>query len=201
MRQQLIASSLIVAGMLFSACSSGSNGVGNGAFVPNAAGLSVDAAANAIGNPGFETGKLPPWAAFGQRTGVGTVVSTQHHSGKYSAFMGTSQPPAVNGAHGIQQTVTVPKNGVLTFWHEGNSTDQASYGYDEIDVAIGKAKPVPVFGGKGTSDTKLGWKKATVNLAKYAGKKVTLEFYVTDNGYAKADVNWYIDDVSLVAGK
>jgi hypothetical protein len=203
MRSSTFMGGLALAGMLLAACSGGSSIPPAGtAFAPQALNaMQPDkhkAPANVIKNGTFETGKLAPWVAIGSRAGAATVTSTQHHSGKYSAMMGTTAPPAVNGPHGLEQTVTVPKNGVLSFWHEGNSTDEAKYGYYEVDIYSGKTKlgTCPETG-PNFSDVKLGWKKLTCSLAKYAGKKVTLEFYVDDNGYAKADVNWYIDDVTL----
>jgi hypothetical protein len=200
MRRHFITSGLIVAGILLSACSGGSNPAAGNAYVPQS--LAIPAGkTNVIQNGDFATGKLAPgWTALGSRYGVGTVVSTQHYTGdKYSGFMGSTSDPAVNGPHGMQQTVTVPKKGELTFWHEGNSTDEPKYGYYEVDVYNGKKKLETCYGGSGHSDTKLGWKLGKCSLAKYAGKSVTLEFYVDDNGYAKAYVNWYLDDVSLTS--
>lgn len=200
MRGYAFTSGMLVAGLLLSACSGSASSSGT-AFVPQSLPDAIPATANVIKNGGFETGKLPPWIAVGQRGGAGTVTNKEWHTGKYSAFMGTTSPPAVNGAHGIEQTITVPKNGVLTFWHAGTSTDEAKYGYYEVDILKGTKKlgTCPKTG-VNYSDTgsKIVWKKLTCSLAKYGGQKVTLEFYVTDNGYAKADVNWYVDDVSVI---
>jgi len=198
MRRYLSAAGMLAVASLLAACGGGSP-AGSG-LVPGAPQALRPASTNAIQNGCFSTGKLAPWVAVGQRSGAGTVSSAQHWSPctKYSGFMGTNAPPAVNGPHGLQQTVTVPKNGTLTLWHEGSSTDEAKYGYYEIDILNGTKKLGTCPGtGAGYSDTKLGWKKLTCSLAKYGGQKVTLQFYVNDNGYAKAYVNWYIDDVTL----
>lgn len=198
MRGQVFTGSLLVAGLLMSACSGGSMpGTGN-AFVPQESLRS--ATTNAVVNGNFATGKLAPWVGVGQRAGVGTVTNKYHYTGdKYAGFMGTTTDPAVNKAHGMAQILTIPKTAkTLTWYHAGTSTDEAKYGYDEVHVIVG-TKDTVCYGGSGFSDTgtKIVWKKGSCAISKWAGQKVTIQFDVVDNGYAKAYVNWYIDNVTI----
>ncbi|HTX58275.1 MAG TPA: hypothetical protein VMH02_01275, partial [Verrucomicrobiae bacterium] len=121
MRGYIFTTGLLAAGLLVSGCAGGSQSLSpaSGSLVPQAA-FAPAAATNAIVNGSFTTGKLAPWAAFGKGAGAGTVTDKQHYGNtKYAGFMGTLTTPAVNLPHGMSQTITVPKNGKLTFWHEG----------------------------------------------------------------------------------
>jgi hypothetical protein len=201
MHRHLILSSALAVGVLgLAACS------GNGAGIPSASSADVarsvmlpDAAAtNVIQNPEFANGKLAPWTAVGPKSGEGTISTKEHYGAtKYSAYMGTSAPPAIDGVGGIEQKVTVPKNGELSWWYYGKSDDAVKYAHDVVNVIEGKTSTT-VWTNFVTSGK---WTEAKVSLAKYAGKSVSLEFAVSDNGYDKTYIEQYIDDVSLVAGK
>ncbi|MBV8489075.1 MAG: hypothetical protein JO199_01005 [Candidatus Eremiobacteraeota bacterium] len=198
MRRHFLMGSLVAAAALLTACNGGSNLGSNGAFVPQSQNRLTPRSTNVIQNAGFETGKIAPWTIDGQRTGEAKIVNTQWHSGKYSVYMGTDSVASVNGPHGIEQSVTVPANATLSFWHEGNSTDEVKYGYDEIDVLQGTKVLGVCYGGSGVAtDTVMKWKQSSCSMSKYAGKKVTLFFYVNDNGYKGYWVNWYLDDITL----
>jgi hypothetical protein len=198
-RHLILSSALAVSVLGLAACS------GNGAGIPSASQASSvvsnlmlpDAATNAITNGSFTTGKLTPWVAVG-KTGKGEISTKEHYgSTKYSAFMGTTTPPAVSEVTGISQKVKVPTKGVLTWWMYGNSTDTAQYASDVVEITEGTTTT-----GVWKDFVKSAkWTKESVSLSKYAGKTVTLTIGVDDNGYSKTDINEYVDDVSLVAGK
>ncbi|HTX60282.1 MAG TPA: hypothetical protein VMH02_11490, partial [Verrucomicrobiae bacterium] len=73
---------------------------------------------------------------------------------------------------------------------------EPKYGYYEVDVVSG-GKTTLCYGGPNNSDTVLKWKEGGCSLAKFGGEKVTLKFYVYDNGYKSKYVNWYVDDVTV----
>jgi hypothetical protein len=199
-RHLILSSALAVSVLGLAACSGNSAGIPTTAAPAGVASHFVlpDAAAkNVILNPEFSNGKLAPWVAVG-KTGKGSVSTKEHYGAtKYSAFMGTTAPPAVDAVTGISQKVKVPTKGELTWWYLGNSTDTAQYASDIVSVTEGTT----------TTDVwknfiKTGkWTEGKVSLAKYAGKTVTLTIAVDDNGYSKTYINEFIDDVSLVAGK
>jgi hypothetical protein len=188
---------LAIGTMILSACGGSSNSIPNAAQAFSSQNLMAPAKAapvNVIKNPGFETGKMAPWKAIGANPGAPKVVSSKWHTGKWSAFMGTSAPPAVKGLHGISQSVKVPADGKLTFWFSGASNDQIKYGDQEVDVEIG-GKIVDTCYKELITNT--AWKEGKCSLTKYANQTITLVFGVYDNGYSKSFVDWFIDDVSL----
>jgi hypothetical protein len=202
MYRHLILSSALAVGVLgLAACS------GTGAGIPSAAQPDGVAsrpvfpnagATNVIQNPEFANGKLAPWVAVGPSSGEGEISTKEHYGAtKYSAFMGTTAPPAINGVGGISQKVKVPTKGELTWWYYGKTDDQIKYAHDVVEVTEGKittaVSTLFVTSGK--------WTEGSVSLAKYAGKTVTLTFAVSDNGYDKTYIEEYVDDISLVAGK
>ena len=184
--------------LLLAACSSSgipSTSRGIAPFTATASGAFPDAGSNVIKNPCFNTGKLPPWLSIGKSPGQGKISKTEVYSAcKYSAFAGTTKPPAVDKLHGVSQKVTIPKNGVLTWWYWGDSNDSIKYADDEVDLVSGGKIVYMCF--KKLITTKK-WTKGTCNLSKYAGKAYDLTLGVYDNGYTKTYIYWYVDDVSL----
>jgi hypothetical protein len=214
MRRSFIAKATLGLGMtLLAACSGNSSALPVNSFNP-AASQALSAFAPDAGttdpvvNGTFSTGKLSPWVSIGTGAGAPVVDKGGEGTSKYYAFLGTAKAPAINGYHGIAQTITIPKSGVLTFYHKGFDTDEPKYGWQIAGLfastsAIEAKSPVALltcFGGAGS--TKLDvksttWTKTTCNLSKYAGKKEVLFFGVDDDGYAKSYVNWDISNVSI----
>lgn len=152
---------------------------------------------NVIVNGGFESG-LPPWSLVGSGRGSAKIVTTKAHSGTHSAFMGTTSGPAVNGLHGLEQAVTIPTGGVLTFWYQGSSDDTSQYADQEAAITDSQGKIVKQCY-KNLETTKT-WQEATCDVSALAGENLNVVFGVDDNGYSSTYVNWYIDDVSLLGG-
>ena len=119
MHKRLFAAGALVA-LAVSACS----GSGATSVTPNMSNPAQDttksavraaataAPTNVVVNPGFETGSLSPWTSCGSVNDV-SVTTAQAHSGSYSALIGTTSKPEVNGTAGVCQTVTVPAGGNL----------------------------------------------------------------------------------------
>jgi hypothetical protein len=188
--------------LIVSACGGGSS---SGSAVPNApvsdAGKAIavpfaqaQAATNVVVNPGFESGALSPWTSCGSATKV-AVTTAQANSGTYSALIGATAKPEVNGTDAVCQTVTVPTGGSLSFYVYEGTNDTVSYVDQEADV----------LNTSGTQLTQLykeakstgGWVQKTFSLSAYAGQTVQLYFGVKGNGYASDYVYEYLDDVSL----
>ena len=195
MRNRLMAAGLLLA--LVCGCSGG----GSGSAMSNAVARTTapqavvsQASTNVVANPGFETGALSPWTSCGSVNDA-AVSTAQVHSGSYSALIGTTTTPEVNGTAGLCQTVTVPAAATLTFWVYEGTTDTITYVDQEADIlSTSGAQLVQLYAeAKSTG----GWVEKTFSLSAYAGQTVQLYFGVKGNGYSKDYVYEYLDDVSL----
>ncbi len=156
--------------------------------------------ASGIGNGGFETGSLSPWV---NESSTGTnyvqVTTARAHSGSYSAFMGTLQPPEINGWSSIAQLVTVPANGVLSFWvYQGSN--EGSYGTQyawQAGYLLNQSGSILKTFYKTVNNTN-GWVNYTVNLSAYAGQTDYIYFGCYGDGYSQTYVYQYVDDVAWV---
>jgi phospholipase C len=153
---------------------------------------------NVIQNPGFETGSLSPWTAVGSSYGAGKVSSNVAHSGTHSAFMGTRTKPAVNGLHGIAQSVTIPSGGSLSFWYRGFTDDSPPYADQEADLT--DSSGTIVFQCMKTLVKTTTWLQQTCDVSAFAGRTLNVTFGVNDNGFSQTYIYMYVDDVSLTGG-
>jgi hypothetical protein len=198
---------LLAAGVLL-AFVSGCAGGSSGSAVPSAAGpattqstarvgtqaLTPDVATNVVVNPDFETGTLSPWTSCGSVSGPATSTA-QAHGGTYSALIGTTGTPEVNGTKGICQTVTVPAAATLTFWVYEGTDDTISFVDQEADILSTAGKQIAQLYSEAKSTS--GWVQKTFSMSAYAGQTVELYFGIKGNGFAKDYVYMYVDDVSL----
>ena len=186
--------------LVLSACGGNSSGAAPGApaaLVPQSVAriAAATTSPNVVSNPGFETGSLSPWTSCASVTGDAKISTAQAHGGSYSALIGTTSKPEVNGTAGICQTVTVPASGTLTFWVYEGTTDSISYADQEADIENTSGTVLTQLY-KEASSTK-GWEEKSFSLSAYAGQTVVLYFGVKGNGYSKDYVYEYLDDVTL----
>ncbi len=189
----------IAVSAVLAACSGGADR----SLAPDVASSGVPALANAItsaatgnvvSNPGFETGSLSSWTSCGS-VGSPTISTVQAHSGSYSALIGATSKPEVNGTEGICQTVTVPTGASLSFWVYEGTDDTIKYVDQEADVLSTSGTQLSQLYAEATSTN--GWVEKTFSLGTYAGQTVQLYFGIKGNGYASDYVYLYLDDVSL----
>jgi len=154
----------------------------------------AQAATNVVSNPGFEAGALSPWTSCGS-VSKAAISTAQVHGGTYSALIGTTAKPEVNGTAGVCQTVTVPAGGTLTFWVYEGTNDTISYVDQEADVLNTSGTQLTQLYKEAKSTS--GWVQKSFSLSSYAGQTVQLYFGVKGNGYASDYVYEYLDDVSL----
>jgi hypothetical protein len=149
----------------------------NGAAAPQA--VAAATGSNVVVNPGFETGTLTPWTSCGTTTDV-SVTTAQAHSGSYSALIGTTAKPEVNGTAGVCQMVTVPAAATLTFWVYEGTTDSIEYVDQEADILSTSGTQLAQLYAE--ANTTNGWVEKSFSLSSYAGQTVQLYFGVKGNG-------------------
>lgn len=155
-----------------------------------------------LSNGGFETGSLSSWINESTTRGTYVQVTTaQRHSGSYSAFMGTLQPPEINGWASIAQQVKVPQNGVLSFWvYQGSNEGQMGYGTKyawQAAYLLNSQGSILTTFYKTVNNTN-GWVNYQFNLAAYAGQTDYIYFGCYGDGYSQTYVYQYVDDVAWV---
>ncbi len=170
--------------------------------VPLAAG-GIKPLSSGITNGGFETGSLSGWINESTRSSYAQVTTAQAHSGSYSAFMGTLAPPEINGWGSIAQLVTVPSNGVLSFWvYQGSNEGQLGYGTRyawQAGYLLNQRGSILTTFYKTVNNTN-GWVNYTVNLSAYAGQTDYIYFGCYGDGYSGTYVYQYVDDVAWAGG-
>ncbi len=157
------------------------------AVTPNVSG-------NVVTNPGFESGSLSPWTSCGSVSGP-NVSTAKANSGSYSALIGSTSSPEVNGTKAVCQTVTVPTGGTLSFYVYEGTNDTIQYVDEEADVLSTSGSKLTQLYSEAKSTG--GWVQKSFDLSSYAGQTVQLYFGVKGNGYSKDYVYEYLDDVSL----
>jgi hypothetical protein len=157
--------------------------------------VSGTSGSNLIQNGGFETGSFTDWTAAGGI--LPTVTTAEAHSGSYSALLGRTTEPEVNGNSSIYQTIKLPttaKTITLTFWYWPGTDDTIEYAYQECLIQnSGGGTLASVL--KVASNTQ-GWTQVTYDLTKYKGRTVRVYFAVHGNGYSDY-IYMYVDDVSV----
>ena len=151
---------------------------------------------NAVADGGFESGGFSVWQQCGNVNAA--IVTSPVHSGSYSEFSGSAASPEVNGYAGVCQQVTIPSNGVLTFWVDEGTNDTLAYADQEADLLDSSGNVVDTIFSEAASTN--GWVERSYNLSQYAGQSYWLFFGVYGNGWNNGYIYQYLDDVSLSAG-
>ena len=153
-----------------------------------------------LSNGSFETGSLSPWIDESSTSPSTVKVTTaQAEQGSYSAFMGVTKPPEVNGWSSIAQQVTVPTNGVLSFWvYQGSNEGTLGYGTTyawQAGYLLNSSGSILTTFYKTVNNTN-GWVNYTVNLSKYAGQNDYIYFGCYGDGYSGTYTYQYVDNVT-----
>jgi len=152
----------------------------------------ADASANAVVNGDFEAGPGVGWTEFSLRR-RDLITTDLPHAGSYGAHLcGTNRCLDL-----VQQSITIPAGGQLSYWWYMTSQDSASHPRDLMAVALYRHNGhllalLRVHTNAGTRDT---WQQATVDLAQWDGQDVTLIFLATSN--ASKPTHFYVDDVRV----
>ncbi len=150
--------------------------------------------ANAVQNPGFETGSFAPWV-ISDTTPTPTVVMTQAHSGTHSAFLGSLPGTEPLGNTSFYQQVTVPAgSSTLSFWYYPFSQDTIAF--DWQDAYIENTSGTILATVMHVDDNTSTWTNKTFDMTPYAGQTVRIVFLVHQDGFGDV-TNMYVDDVAI----
>jgi hypothetical protein len=146
---------------------------------------------NAVINGGFETGTTP-WVQASSG-GYTIVATTRPHAGANSAYFGDYN----SATESLYQTITVPSNGVLSYWWYMTTKETGSTAYDYLRVRVYNTSGT-LLGTLRTWSNASGaglWRQDSLSLAAYAGQTIRLSFGVTtDSSLVSA---FFVDDVSV----
>jgi subtilase family serine protease len=167
--------------------------LGTGGISPN------DSNGNLV-NGSFESGSFNPgWINESTRSSYAQVTTAQAEQGSYSAFTGSLNPPEINGWGSVAQLVTVPTNGVLSFWvYQGSNEGQMGYGTKyawQAGYLLNQRGAILDTFYKTVNNTN-GWVNYQVNLGAYAGQKDYIYFGCYGDGYSQTYVYQYVDNVA-----
>jgi hypothetical protein len=123
------------------------------------------------------------------------VTTADHHSGNYSALLGTLSGPEPTGDGSIYQQITVPPaGGTLSYWWNGGTTDTITFDWQDAYVTDTSGTILATI--QHTCQTTGGWVHQTFDMSPWAGQTVRVEFLVHQDGVGD-DTHMYVDDVSL----
>ncbi len=151
---------------------------------------------NLIQNGGFETGSFTGWTVAGAV--VPTVSKTEVYSGSYSALLGQTTKPEVDGNSSIYQTVSIPSTAnkaTLTFWYWPGTDDTISYAYQE--TLIQNTAGTTLATALKVASNSMSWTQVTYDLTSYKGESIRVYFAVHGNGYSSDYVYMYLDNVTV----
>lgn len=180
---------------------------------------------SAIKNGSFESGDLTGWIPD-TTFGYDTVTSEDRIEGRYAARIGRWDQPyrsggcfrcgpvpgaEPDGADFIYQDVDLPEDATsltLTFDYNLVTYDGAAYDWfdmiiSDADSGVELARPVSQVGGIIAGSIfnwglfyTTGWRRVSVDLTPFKGRKVRLLFSVTQDGFGD-QIATYIDNVTL----
>ncbi len=172
-------------------------GTGSGGVVNNTSvALTVTGSStNLIQNGGFETGSFTGWTTGGAFAPA--VTTAEAESGTYSALLGHTTEPEVDGNSHIYQTIAIPSTATtatLNFYYWPGTNDAIQYVSQECLILNTSGTTLATV--LHVASNTRAWEQVTYNLASYAGQTIRVYFAVTGNGYSDY-VYMYVDNVSV----
>ena len=146
-------------------------------------------------NSGFETGNLTYWNAGGVYLPM--VTSVKHHTGSYSAQLGSSVEPEPNGDSWLYQTVTIPSGATaasLNFYYWGTCNDTISNDWQEVQIQSATGTTLAQV--MKVCNTSSAWTSMYFNLINYVGQTIRIYFNDHENGNGLLTY-MYVDDVTV----
>jgi phospholipase C len=151
---------------------------------------------NLVQNGGFETGKFTDWKTGGDY--APKVTTAQVYSGTYSALLGHTKKPEVNGVSYIYQTIAIPSSAskvTLQLYYWPATNDTITYAYQEVLIQDTSGNTLATV--LKVANNSMGWKEVVYDMTSYAGQTVRLYLAVHGNGYSSDYVYMYVDAISI----
>ncbi len=144
---------------------------------------------NVLVSPGFESGPGVGWT----ESPAGIISTAQRHTGVYSA----EECGVDNCTEYVEQLVTIPANGRLSYWYYLVSQDSTTTAADYLRVQLynTSGKLVATLRTLSNTSPRNTWRQDTLNLAQGAGQTLWLRFTTTTN--SSLPTVFYLDDISL----
>jgi Cep192 domain 4 len=111
------------------------------------------------------------------------VASVKHHTGSYSAQLGSSVTPEPNGDSWLYQTVTIPSGATaasLNFYYWGACNDTVTNDWKEAQIQSSTGTTLAQV--MKVCSTSSAWTKVYFNLINYAGQTICIYFNDHENG-------------------
>ncbi|HYN90216.1 MAG TPA: S8 family peptidase [Ardenticatenaceae bacterium] len=160
---------------------------------PVPTGTPTPPSSNLLVNPGFESGRNVGWTESSSG-GYALVGTDRPRTGSWSAWLGGYN----SATEQVYQRVTVPANGVLSYYWRMETSEAGSTVYDYMDVRLYDGSTgsfITTLRRWSNASTKNTWSLDSLSLAGYAGRSVNVIFYVrTDSSLA---TSFFVDDTSL----
>ena len=152
-------------------------------------GLSNIVVTGGVVNGGFETGTFSGWTT----SGAATSISTNAHSGTYSAMAGSTGP--TNGDSNISQTFTAPTGtSHLSLFYANKCPDTVTYDWASVMLKDNTTGTTTTVVSK-TCATSFAWTSAGASIV--AGHSYTLTLNNHDDNYPADPTYTLFDDVTL----
>jgi kumamolisin len=145
-----------------------------------------------VRNGAFEAGPGSGWIE-GSNAHLELITTTNPHTGSYSAQL-CGRDGCLDG---IQQQVTIPSGGQLTYWwylhtEEGTVTANDKLQVTLYDLNNQRIVTLKVHHNKNRRDQ---WIQDTLDLSAYAGRNVYLRFVGLGND--SLPTTWWVDEVRI----
>jgi subtilase family serine protease len=146
---------------------------------------------NLVTNGDFQSGDLSGWTITKGHVSFAAGISEDGSAG--SALLGRTTP--YSGYSVLQQSVSIPATGktTLSYWGEYSCAGDTTSEYERVWVLNSAGKKLLQVAK--ACDAAGTWEQTTVDLTKYAGQIVTLQF--ADHDDKTAATYWYLSGVSV----
>jgi hypothetical protein len=147
---------------------------------------------NKVSNAGFESGSGIAWSAVSDDNWA-LVTRDLPRTSEFSARLGARD----NAVDYVEQQVTIPATGRLSYWWYMTSTDSTSVANDFLTVALYRlnGQLMRSLRVKSNTSSRGQWVRETIDLSRSAGRTVKLRFSATTN--VSNPTYFYIDDITL----
>ncbi len=162
------------------------------------------AAAQLLGDPGFENGANPaPWtqsSTLGSAPVNNDTADEPAHSGSWDAWLNGDGAPDTDT---VAQAVTLPAGcatASLSYWLHIDTTESTSTGKDDtltVQVLNAGGAVLATLGSYSNLNAASGYQQHTVSLTGYLGQAVTVKFTGTETDTNGGTTSFVIDDTAL----